>query len=64
MSRITSQAPCVNLVVAMISATMPVVTAPAPFSTARNGQRGPRSRNQKRTIPSWESVNDTNTPIA
>ena len=56
MSRITSHAPCVNLVVAMTSATMPVVTAPAPFSTARIGQRGPCSRNQKRTIPSWESV--------
>ena len=42
----TIQAPCVNFVSPMITATTPVAAAPVPLSRARSGQRGPRCRNQ------------------
>ena len=63
-STTTIQAPCVNLVVAMMSMTRPVAAAPTPFSSARPGQPGPRVRSQYRTMLDCESVNETNTPTA
>ena len=64
MSSTTIQAPCENLVVAIVSMTTPVASAPRPLSPMRHHQPSPRTRSQRRTMLAWDSVKEMNTPTA
>ncbi len=57
------QAPSVNLVPVTTSAATPVSSAPKPFSAAFHRQPDGRPRSQCRTMPTWQTVKPTNTPI-
>ena len=59
----TIQAPSKALVVATMSRTTPVTSAPNPLIAALERQPWPPTRRQCITIPACDNVNDTNTPI-
>jgi hypothetical protein len=63
-SKKTIQAPCMNLVTAMMTVAIPVVTAPIPFTISFYRQCSPFLISQRRTNPAWDKVNETKTPIA
>ncbi len=63
-STITIQAPSRNFVLAWMTVTTAVASAPRPLMAACIHHRGPRSRIQRRTMPDCESVNDRKTPTA
>ena len=56
-------APSCAFVAATTRSTMPVTSAPTPFTSALVAQPGPRRRHQWTTMPACDSVKDTNTPI-
>ncbi len=56
-------APSAAFVLATITSTIAVTTAPIPLTTALVRQPGSRSLRQWITIPNCDSVNETNTPI-
>ena len=56
-------APSAALVIATMTRTMAVTSAPKPFTNALERQPGPRVWRQWMTMPACESVNDTKTPI-
>lgn len=60
----TIHAPCVNLVLAMITVAMAVVTAPIPLTRSFFSQWGPFLTSQRFTIPACEMVKERNTPTA
>ena len=62
MAAITIHAPWVNLVMATITSTTPVTTAPTPLMTMLRRHPWPRSLRHRRTIPACDSVNAVNTP--
>ena len=64
MTRTTSQAPSVNLVASSMASATVVSTAPSPLMNARWAQPGPCCSCQCFTIPPWDRVNPTNTPMA
>ena len=57
------QAPSANLVTATTTRTRVVATAPTRLNSALVSHPSPPSRRHFRTMPAWESVNETNTPI-
>ena len=59
-----THAPLVNFVVATISVTIAVATAPTALITTPRCQFGSRSFRWWRTMPVCDSVNDMNTPTA
>ena len=59
-----TQAPSVNFVRRMMTATMKVTTAPTPLMAMPDFQPGSRLRRWWRAIPAWLSVKLVNTPIA
>ncbi len=69
-ARIAIHAPCVNFVRSTMTSTVPVMPRPTVFTTRERRMRD-RSRGwcsvrsarvQCRTMPSWDSVKETNTP--
>ncbi len=58
------QAPSVNLVPVTTMVATPVSSAPKPFSSALPCQPSQRSRYQCLTMPTWQMVKPTKTPIA
>ena len=64
MTTIGTHAPLVNFVIATMSRTTSVATAPTPLSTMLRRQCGCFSLRWWRTMPDCESVNDVNTPTA
>ena len=60
----TSQAPSVNLLTSSMASAAVVSTAPSPLMNARPAQPRPCCSCQCRTMPVWDRVNPTNTPIA
>ena len=60
----TTQAPCTNLVPAMTTMTTPVVTPPVRLISILTCHPGSWLSYQWRTIPSWDRVNERNTPTA
>jgi hypothetical protein len=64
MSSATSHAPSRNLLPSSITVAANVSTSPTPLITALRRKPAPRVAYQWRTIPTWESVNPTNTPTA
>ena len=58
-----SHAPSAAFVTATITRTTPVTSAPNPFTNALVRQPGPPTRRQCTTMPAWDSVNETKTPI-
>ena len=63
-STTTIQPPSVNFVTTWMIVTIAVATAPTPFSVARQRQPGPRLCAQCTTIPAWDRVKQTKTPMA
>ncbi len=64
MTSTTIQAPWVNLVTAMTTATTPVATAPTPLMTSRRRQPARARVHQCRTMPACDRVNEMKTPTA
>ena len=64
MTSTISHAPSVNLVPSSIIVVTVVRTAPKPLMAARVIQPRDRSILQCLTMPNWDSVNPTNTPMA
>jgi len=64
MTSTISHAPPVNLLTSSMMVVAVVSTAPTPLMTARLIQPCERSALQCLTMPTWESVNPTNTPTA
>jgi len=60
----TIHAPLVNFVTTCTIATAAVATAPTPFKSARQRHPGLFKRRQRITIPAWDRVKQTNTPMA
>ena len=64
MIRTTSQAPSVNLLTSSMASAAVVSTAPSPLMNARRAQPSPCCSCQCLTMPVWDRVNPTNTPMA
>ena len=60
----TTQAPAVNLLTSSMMMVTKVRTAPSPLMAARRIQPGWRCACQCRTMPAWDRVKPTNTPMA
>ena len=60
----TIQAPWMNLLLAMTTVTVAVVTPPVKFTSIFLRHPGPGLSYQCRTIPNWERVKDRKTPTA
>ena len=56
-------APSANFVTATTTRTTQVLTAPTRLNSALPSHPRPPSRRHFRTMPAWERVNETNTPI-
>ena len=64
MTSTISQAPSVNLLTSSMTVVAAVSRAPTPLTTARAIQPSDRSALQCLTMPTWDSVKPTNTPMA
>ena len=53
-----------NLLISSIASATAVSTAPRPLMAARPAQPSPRCSRQCLTMPAWDRVNPTNTPMA
>ncbi len=58
----TIHAPPLNFVMTTMTRTRPVAVAPMAFTIMLRRHPGSFSRNQRRTIPSWDRVKAVKTP--